>query len=192
MPDHIRSTTFDDFDRPNRWRHEWQLTRPPQGDRAQHRTSGNYGRLLHPAAVRPVLARWPEMPCRRRASEARPVVGAKAPLGRVANEMARCDTDRQGQSFRYRSSYAGAVTRGSQPIVSQAAPRRPPLAAQGRRATRGSGVAKRSSADYLRPAQAPLTYPDWIAAAERPGAARRSRPSDRRVARAARSRAREP
>jgi len=50
-------------------------------------------------------------------------------------------------------------------LFRQAAPRRPPLAAQSRRVTRGSGVAKRSSADYLRLAQALLGHPDWIAAA---------------------------
>jgi hypothetical protein len=39
--------------------------------------------LLHPAAARPVLARWLDRPGRRCASEARPVVGAKAALGQL-------------------------------------------------------------------------------------------------------------
>jgi len=99
---------------------------------------------------------------------ARAVIGAKAPLGQLPTRWRVVTLIAMGNLFGIDLHMPEPWPAAANQLFRQAAPRRPPLAARSRRVTRGTGAAKRSSADYLRLAQALLTHPDWIATAGMP------------------------
>jgi hypothetical protein len=96
------------------------------------------------------------------------VVGAKAPLGQLPTRWRVVTLIAMGNLFGIDLYMPEPWPAAANQLFRQAVPRRPSLAARSRRVTRGGSAAKRSSADYLRLAQALLTPPDWIAAAGLP------------------------